>query len=45
MGGICGNNKTRLLVIPGILTARLNIDDVLNPEVLPFLARQGPGTL
>ena len=39
------NNKTRLLVIPGTLTASRYIDDILNPEVLPFLARQGPRTL
>ena len=44
-GEIYGNNKTRLMVIPGSLTARRYIDDVLNPEVLPLLGRQGPGTL
>ena len=40
-GGICGNSKTHLLVIPGTLTARCYIDDVLNPEVLPFLGVKG----
>ena len=42
-GGICGNQKTRLLVIRNNLTARRYIDDVLTPEVIPYLARHGPG--
>lgn len=42
-GGIFGNQKTRLLIIRNNLNARRYIDDVLTPEVIPFLARHGPG--
>jgi len=42
-GGICGGRKTRLLVINGNLTAQRYIDQVLTPELVPFVNRNGPG--
>jgi len=42
-GGICGNNKTHLIIIRGNLTAQRYVNDVLTPEVLPFLAQHGQG--
>ena len=43
-GGICGDQKTDLLIIDGNLTARRYIDQVLRPVVLPFVQRH-PRTL
>ena len=34
--GMCGGQKTRLLVLNGILNAQRYIDEVLYPEVVPF---------
>lgn len=41
-GGICGGRKTRLLVINGNLNAQRYINEVLVPEVIPFLRQNGP---
>lgn len=43
-GGIMGDRKTDLVVIPGNLNAQRYIDNVLRPVVVPFL-RQHPGLL
>lgn len=42
-GGILANNKTHLIIIRENLNARRYVDHVLAPEVIPFLARHGPG--
>lgn len=42
-GGICGGRKTRLRVINGNLTAQRYIDQVLQPEVVPFIRQNGRG--
>ena len=41
-GGICGGRKTRLLVLDGNLNAQRYINEVLVPEVIPFLLQNGP---
>ncbi|XP_048251450.1 uncharacterized protein LOC125379242 [Haliotis rufescens] len=43
-GGICGDQKTDLVIIDGNLTARRYMDEVLLPVKLPFLQRH-PWTL
>ena len=42
-GGICGRQKTRLLVINDNLTAQRYRDRVLAREVVPFINQNGPG--
>ena len=42
-GGICGRQKTRLLVINDNLTAQRYRDRVLAREVVPFVNQNGPG--
>lgn len=42
-GAFCGNNRSRLLVIHGNLTAAAYRDQVLTPELIPFMAAHGPG--
>lgn len=44
-GGICGDQKTDLVVVNGNLTGQRYIDQVLRPVVLPFLQRQQHGVL
>ena len=41
-GGICGGRKTHLLILNGILNLQRYINEVLTPEVIPFLQRNGP---
>ena len=41
-GGICGGRKTRLLVFDGNLNTQRYINEVLVPEVIPFLLKNGP---
>ena len=42
-GGICGGRKTRLRVINGNLTAQRYIEQVMEPEVVPFIRQNGRG--
>lgn len=44
-GGICGDTKTRLVVIQGNLNAQRYIDTVLRPVAVPFLQQQQRGTI
>ena len=44
-GGICGGRKTRLLVLDGNLNAHRYINEVLVPEVIPFLLQNGPNLI
>ena len=44
-GGISWRHKTQLIVVDGILTARRYIDEILEPEVVPFLRNNGDVTL
>lgn len=41
-GGIMNGQKTRLIVIQGNINAQSYIRDVLQPEVVPFINRNGP---
>ena len=41
-GGICGGRKTCLLVLDGNLNAQRYINEVLVPEVIPFLLQNDP---
>ena len=45
LGGICGNVKTRLVVILGNLNAQRYCDDILRPVVVPFLQQQPRRTI
>lgn len=42
-GGICGGNRTRLVVVNGTLTSQRYRDEILSPVVLPYLRTNGPG--
>ena len=44
-GGICSGRKTRLLVLDGNLNAQRYINEVLVPEVIPFLLQNGPNLI
>ena len=44
-GGICCHRKTRLLVLDGNLNAQRYINEVLVPEVIPFLLQNGPNLI
>lgn len=44
-GGICGDLKTRLVIIQGNLNAQRYRDDILHPVVLPFIQQQPLGIL
>ena len=44
-GGICGGRKNRLLVLDGNLNAQRYINEVLVPEVIPFLLQNGPNLI
>ena len=44
-GGICGDVKTRLVVIRGNLNAQRYRDDILRPVVVPFLQQQPRGLI
>ena len=44
-GGICGEQKTPLVIVNGNLTARRYIDDILRPTVLPFMRNRQQGIL
>ena len=42
-GAFCGNARSRLLRIRGKLTAAGYRDQMLNPELIPFMTAHGPG--
>ena len=44
-GGISWRQKTQLIVVYGNLTALRYIDEILEPEVVPFLRNNGDVTL
>jgi len=44
-GGICGGNRTRLVVGNGNLTGARYRDEILRPVVVPFLQRYGQGAI
>lgn len=44
-GGICGDLKTRLVVIRGNLNAQRYCDEILQPVVVPFLPQQPRGII
>ena len=41
-GGIMGRRKTNLIVVQGNLNAQAYVNQILQPEAVPFLQRQGP---
>ena len=45
LGSICGGRKTRLLVLDGNLKAQRYFNEVLVPEVIPFLLQNGPNLI
>ena len=44
-GGIMGRKKTNLIVVQCNLIAQGNINQILQPEAVPFLQRHGPAIL
>lgn len=42
-GGICGGNRTRLVVVNSILKSQRYRDEILYPLVLQYLRTNGPG--
>ena len=44
-GGIMGRMKTNLIVVQGNLNAQGYINQILQPEAVPFLQRHGPAIL
>ena len=44
-GGIMGRRKTNLIVVQGNLNAQGYINQILQPEAVPFLRRHGPAIL
>ena len=44
-GGIMGRRKTNLIVVQGNLNAQGYINQILQPEAVPFLQRHGPAIL
>ena len=44
-GGIMGRRKTTLIVVQGNLNAQGYINQILQPEAVPFLQRHGPAIL
>ena len=44
-GGIMGRRKTHLIVVQGNLNAQGYINQILQPEAVPFLQRHGPAIL
>ena len=44
-GGIMGRRKTNLIVMQSSLNAQGNINQILQPEAVPFLQRHGPAIL
>ena len=44
-GGIMGRRKTNLIVVQGNLNAQGFINQILQPEAVPFLQRHGPAIL
>ena len=44
-GGIMGRRKTNLIVVQGIINAQGYINQILQPEAVPFLQRYGPAIL
>ena len=44
-GGIMGRRKTNLIVVQGNLNAQGYMNQILQPEAVPFLQRQGPAIL
>ena len=44
-GGIMGRRKTNLIVVQGNLNAQGYINQILQPEAIPFLQRHGPAIM
>ena len=44
-GGIMGRRKTNIIVVQGILNTQSYINQILQPEAVPFLQRHGPAIL
>ena len=44
-GGIMGRRKTNLIIVQGNLNAQGYINQILQPETVPFLQRHGPAIL
>ena len=44
-GGIMGRRKTDIIVVQGNLSAQGYINQILQPEAVPFLERHGPARL
>ena len=44
-GGIMGRRNTNLIVVQGNLNAQGYINEILQPEAVPFLQRHGPAIL
>ena len=44
-GGIMGRRKTNLIVVQGNLNSQGYINQILQPEAVPFLQRHGPAIL
>ena len=44
-GSIMGKRKTNLIVVQGYLSAQGHINQILQPEAVPFLQRHGPAIL
>ena len=44
-GGICGQERTPLVIVHGNLTAQRYMDNILRPVVLPFLQQQPRGVI
>ena len=44
-GGIMGSRKTNLIVVQGNLNAQGYINQILQPEAVPFLRRRGPAVM
>ena len=42
-GSFCFHGRSRLIVVQGNLTAAHYRDQVLTPELLPFMQQHGPG--
>ena len=43
--GIMGKGKTNLIIVQGSRNAQGNINQILQPEAVPFLQRHGPAIL
>ena len=43
--GISSNGRTALVVVPGNLTGRRYIDEILRPHVVPYLRQRGQNAI